>query len=50
MQAEGIVSKVDVSTPWRAGIVAVPKKSGTVCIRIDLKRLNQSVMRDKFTA
>ena len=48
MEAEGIVSKVDVPTPWCAGIVAVPKKSGTVRICVDLKRLNQSVMREIY--
>ena len=31
-----------------AGIVAVPKKSGTVRICVDLKRLNQSVMREIY--
>ena len=31
-------------TSWCTGIAAVPKKSGTVRIRVDLKRLNQSVI------
>ena len=48
METEGIVSKVDVPTPWCAGIVAVPKKSGTVRICVDLKRLNQSVMQEIY--
>ena len=47
MEAEGAISKVNEPTPWCAGIVAVPKKSGAVRICIDLKRLNQSVMRDQ---
>ena len=44
MEAEGVLSKVNEPTPWCAGIVAVPKKSGAVRICVDLKRLNQSVM------
>ena len=44
MESEGIISKVDEPTLWCAGMVAVPKKSGTVRICVDLKRLNQSVM------
>ena len=46
MEAEGIISKVDVPTPWCSGIAAVPKKSGTVHICVDLKRLNQSVTQE----
>ena len=48
MESEGIVSKVDEPTLWCAGMVAVPKKSGTVRIYVDLKRLNQSVMREVY--
>ena len=48
MEAEGVISKVNEPTPWCAGIVAVPKKSGAVCICVDLKRLNQSVMREVY--
>ena len=48
MESEGIISKVDEPTLWCAGMVAVPKKSGTVRICVDLKRLNQSVMREVY--
>ena len=48
MEAEGVISKVNEPTPWCAGIVAVPKKSGAVHICLDLKRLNQSVMREVY--
>ena len=48
MEAEGVISKVNEPTPWCAGIVAVPKKSGAVRICVDLKRLNQSVMREVY--
>ena len=48
MEAESVISKVNVPTPWCAGIVAVPKKSGVVCICVDLKRLNQRAMREVY--
>ena len=46
MEAEGIISKVDVPTLWCTGKAA--KKSGTVRICVNLKRLNQSVMREIY--
>ena len=48
MESEGIISKVHEPTLWCAGMVAVPKKSGSVRICVDLKRLNQSVMREVY--
>ena len=41
MESAGVISKVDVPTPWCAGMVMVPKKSGAVRICIDLKPLNE---------
>ena len=46
MEAMGVISKVDIPTPWCAGMVVAPKKSGAVRICIDLKPLNQSVLRE----
>ena len=46
MESQGVISKVDQPTPWCAGMVAVPKKSGAIRICVDLKRLNQCVMRE----
>ena len=46
MEAMGVISKVDIPTPWCAGMVVVPKKSGSVRICVDLKPLNQSVLRE----
>jgi len=37
---------VDEPTPWCAGAVVVPKKSGSVHICEDLKPLNESVLRE----
>ena len=41
MEAAGVISKVDDPTPWCAGMVVVPKKSGAVRICVDLKPLNE---------
>ena len=46
MESLGVISKVDVPTPWCAGMVVVPKKDGTVRICVDLKPLNTAVLRE----
>ena len=46
MEKAGVISKVSEPTPWCAGMVVVPKKSGSVRICVDLKPLNQSVLRE----
>ena len=42
----GVISKVDQPTPWCARMVVVPKKSGAVRICVDIKPLNESVLRE----
>ena len=42
----GVISKVDYPTPWCAGMVVVPKKTGEVCICVDLKPLNSNLLRE----
>ena len=46
METAGVISKVSEPTPWCAGMVVVPKKSGSVRICVNLKPLNQSVLRE----
>ena len=46
MESQGVISKVNQPTSWCTGMVVVPKKSGAIRICVDLKRLNQSVMRE----
>lgn len=46
MESAGVISRVDQPTPWCAGMVTVPKKSGAVRICVDLKPLNESVLRE----
>ena len=46
MESLGIITKVSVPMSWCAGMVVVPKKSGDVRICVDLKGLNESVLRE----
>ena len=46
MEKAGVISKVTEPTEWCAGMVVVPKKTGKVRICIDLKPLNQSMLRE----
>ena len=43
MESIGVISKVELPTPWCAGMVVVPKKDGKVRICVDLKPLNANV-------
>ena len=46
MESLGVISKVDKPTQWCAGMVVVPKKNGKVRICVDLKPLNENVLRE----
>ena len=46
MEELGVISKVSKPTECCAGMVVVPKPSGRVRICVDLKPLNESVMRE----
>ena len=46
MEKASVSSKMTEPTGWCAGMVVVPKKTGKVRIYIDLKPLNQSVLRE----
>ena len=41
-----VISKVDEATQWCAGMVVVPKKNRAICVCVDLKPLNESVVRE----
>ena len=45
----GVIEKIDEPTDWCAGMVPVLKKNGDVRICVDLKNLNKSVKREKYT-
>ena len=46
MESLGVISKVDKATLWCAGMVVIPKKTGTIRICVDLKPLNESVLHE----
>ena len=46
MDQMGVISKVTEPSEWCAGMVVVPKRSGEVRICVDLKPLNESVLRE----
>ena len=48
MENLGIISRVEKPTSWCAGMVVVPKKSGDVRICVDLKPLNNHVLREPY--
>ena len=43
MEAEGIISQVDVPTPWCAGMAIALKKNGSIHICVDFKPLNANL-------
>ena len=45
MESLGVISRIDEPSPWCAGMVVVLKPSGKVRICVDMKPLNENVMR-----
>ena len=46
MESLGVISSVEELTPWCAAMVVVPKDSGAVQVCVDLKPLNEKVLRE----
>ena len=46
MEAIGVIAKVTAPTQWCAGMVVVPKSTGAVRICVDLRPLNENVLRE----
>ena len=46
MEALGVIAKVNEPIEWCARMVVVPKKSGAICICVDFRPLNESVLRE----
>ncbi len=45
---QGVITRVEQPTDWCAGMVVVPKPSGTVRICVDLTKLNNAVNRERY--
>ena len=50
MEVMGVISKVEVPTPWCASMVVVPKKTGAVRICVDLKPVYECISRSPPSA
>ena len=46
MESLGVISRVNQPTQWCAEIVAVPNMSYAIRICVDLKHLNENVLRE----
>ena len=46
METLGVITPVEEPTTWCAGMVVVPKKSGSVRIRVDYRPLNNNILRE----
>ena len=46
MESIGVISKVSEPTAWCAGMVVVPKQNGNLRICVDLKPLDENVLRE----
>ena len=46
MESLGVIIKVKQPTPWYAGMVALPKRFGALCICVDLKSLNENALQE----
>ena len=44
----GVISKVEEPTMWCAGMVPVPKKNRKIRICVNMKRLNESMLREVY--
>ena len=47
MESLEVIRRVEEPTMWCAGMVVVPKRNGSVCICVDLTKLNEGVCRER---
>ena len=47
LEEQGIIEKVDASTPWVSPLVITPKKNGDVCICIDMWMANRAINHER---
>ena len=46
MESSGFISQVDAPTEWCAAMVAVPKKTDSLRISVDLRPLNECILHE----
>jgi NTP pyrophosphatase (non-canonical NTP hydrolase) len=49
MDKLGVISRVEEPTEWCSGMVPVPKRDGSIRVCVDLRPLNENVMREVFS-
>ena len=49
MENLGVISKVDISTDWCAGMVVIPKPDGKIRICVDFTKLNERLLRGNLS-
>ena len=42
-----VIEPVKEPTPWVSPIVVVPKKSGDICLCVDMRRVNEAIQRER---
>ena len=47
MEQLGVISRIEETTSWCAGMVVVPKGDGSIRICVDLTKLNKAVCRER---
>ena len=47
LEAHGIIEKVQEPTLWISPLVVVPKTNESVCLCLDMRRVNEAVIRER---
>ena len=47
LQQSGIIEEAVGPTPWVSPIVIAPKKHGDICLCLDLRRVNEAIVRER---
>lgn len=48
MEQLDIIEKVDGPTTWCSPVVVVPKQKGDIRICVDMRRVNEAIIRERF--
>ena len=50
LEEQGIIEKVEEPTPWVSPLVIIPKKNSEVRLRIDMRRANKAINRERHSS